>query len=231
MPKERIEKIIARSTQFSRAQITKMIRKGDIAVNGTKILKSIQVDIENDAISIKNQPITLTKYHYYLFNKPAGYLSANNDKNQQTIFDLIDLKKNQYFCVGRLDKDTEGLLIITDDGSWSNWVLKPQNHVPKTYHVEVDKDFDDHIKNYTGDIKIQNHVVKDYKFNFIAKNICQLTIYEGKFHQVKQMLSFFGYQVTYLKRISFGSINLPLDLKKGELRQIDESIINSLKKI
>ncbi|QBF34427.1 rRNA pseudouridine synthase [Mycoplasmopsis phocirhinis] len=230
MSKQRIEKIIAHNTSYTRSQILKMIRKGNIQVNGIKIHKSILIESQKDFVLINDQPLKISKYHYYLFNKPAGYLSANSDKNDLTIFDLINLKPTQYFCVGRLDKDSEGLMIITDDGGWANWVLKPKNHIPKTYYVEVDKEFNDTIKRHSGDIKIQGYIVNKYKFKFITKNTCELTIYEGKYHQVKQMLNYFGYTVTYLKRISFGSVTLPDDLAKGQIREVDFSTISSFKK-
>nr|WP_237022759.1 pseudouridine synthase [Mycoplasma miroungigenitalium] len=192
-----------------------------ISVNGQIINKIVNIDPFKDNVKVCDSKIKYEKHHYYMFNKPSGYLCANSDFRSKTIFDLIDLKPTQYFSVGRLDKDTEGLLILTDDGKWANWVLKPQNHIPKTYFLEIDKEFDENILNHSGPIKIDGYEVTKYDFKFLNNKQCELTIYEGKYHQVKQMLNYFGFNVVYLKRIKFGDLELSKNLKSGSLIEIN----------
>ncbi|MBU4690025.1 pseudouridine synthase [Mycoplasma zalophidermidis] len=221
MNKIRLEKFICHSTQYSRKDIVRLLKKGMITVNGKIINKIVKVDPVKDIIKVCDNEIKYEKYHYYMFNKPSGYLCANSDFRAKTIFDLFDLKPTQYFSVGRLDKDTEGLLIITNDGKWTNWILKPQNHIPKTYFLEIDKDFDEKIRKHSDSIKIDGYEVTEYDFKFLNNRQCELTIYEGKYHQVKQMMSYFGFNVIYLKRIKFGDLELPNNLKLGSLIELN----------
>ncbi|WP_029608444.1 pseudouridine synthase [Mycoplasma simbae] len=225
----RIDKYLAHASEYSRSQIHSLVKKGRVQINGITVTKVVNIDPDVDKVYIVQNLIKYELYSVYLFNKPAGYICANFDANEPTIFDILNLDPNKYFSVGRLDKDTEGLLLITNNGKWSNWVLKPKNHVPKQYYVEVDFEFNEKILSWNDPIPISGHVVKDYEFKFLTSKTCLLTIYEGKFHQVKQMLKFFGYNVTYLKRISFGDLMLPNDLALGEKIKLENDQIKKLK--
>ncbi|BAW18452.1 16S rRNA pseudouridylate synthase [Mycoplasmopsis bovigenitalium] len=224
----RIEKYLSSIINKSRSEIKKDIKDGKISVNGTLIFKSINVDIEKEKVFYDGKIVEFQEHRYFLLNKPAGYICANYDPKHKTIFDLIDLNPNKYFSVGRLDKDTEGLLIITNDGEFSNSVLKPSKHVAKKYYIEVDKNIDFDIEKYNLPINIGDFVVKKYLFEYIGENKCFLTIYEGKFHQVKRMMKHFNLNVIYLKRIEFGNLLLPENLKIGEWKEINK---NDIKKI
>ncbi|MCV3754057.1 pseudouridine synthase [Ureaplasma zalophigenitalium] len=222
----RLDKFLTDSLDYSRKTVRQLIRQGRICVNNKIIRSNEYIDPTCDIITLDNQVVSYQKFRYFLLNKPQGYITANHDSYNKVIFDLLpDLDRNKYFAVGRLDKDTEGLLIITNDGLFAHKMLHPRSRIAKTYYLEVHADFNDYIKNYSGPIRISGYVVHDYQFNFLSARSAELTIYEGKFHQVKKMLKFFDYQVTFLKRIAFGKLYLPDDLKKGEIKTFDPSLI------
>ncbi|MCV3734540.1 rRNA pseudouridine synthase [Ureaplasma miroungigenitalium] len=218
----RIDKLVANALNCSRKDAHLFIRQKRILVNQQPVKISQLIKLTEDVVTFDQEIINYKEFYYYMFNKPHGYLTANYDKNSPVIFDLItELDRNKYFAVGRLDKDTEGLLIITNDGEFAHKMSHPRQHIPKKYYLEVDNDFNAAIIQHKGPIPIENYIVQDYSFNFLTPRSAELTIYEGKFHQVKQMLTFFGYKVVFLKRISFGKINLPDDLLKGQIREFD----------
>ncbi|AIA29281.1 16S rRNA uridine-516 pseudouridylate synthase [Mycoplasmopsis californica HAZ160_1] len=228
--KIRIDRYLANATQYSRSQIHSLIKQKRVKINENTVKKIINIDLEIDQIFLDDKLVFYEEFSYFLLNKPAGFVCANIDNIHKTIFDLIDLDRNVFFSVGRLDKDTEGVLIITNDGKWANWVLKPKNHVPKVYKVIVDKDFDERIRTYREPIEIEGYSVKKYKFEFSdSTRECLLTIFEGKFHQVKQMMRYFGYKVVYLQRIKFGNLVLPENLAKGEYIKLSNEEIEQLK--
>ncbi|AZG68411.1 rRNA pseudouridine synthase [Mycoplasma struthionis] len=230
MMKIRIEKVIASLYPYTRAEIKDLIKKGLIKVNNEIIKKPINIDTEKDLVYFDNELIKYKEFYYYMFNKPAGYICANYDKYESTIFDILDLDNRQYFAYGRLDKDTEGLLIISNDGKLGHYLLSPKHKVAKKYYLKVNKEFTENIKTYTKPIKIgEDEFIKDYQFEFIDDFSAYLTIYEGKFHQVKRMLEFFNYEVIYLKRLSFGNLVLDKKLKLGEIRELNQDEIEILK--
>ncbi|WP_406617328.1 pseudouridine synthase [Mycoplasmopsis adleri] len=223
MPLVRIEKYIADITGISRNEIKNKISKKAIKVNDQIITKSIKINIEKDQVKLDNVLLKYEKYHYFMFNKPAGFVCANEDNNDATIFDILKLDKDKYFSFGRLDKDTEGLLIISNDGLMCHKLLSPKYHVAKKYFVEVDKPFSEEFKNSHPDIKLdEDTIIKNYEYELIDNKHCFLTIYEGKFHQVKKMLGHFGYAVLYLKRVQIGKLKLDNNLAKGAIRKLSE---------
>ncbi|HBZ53725.1 MAG TPA: 16S rRNA pseudouridine(516) synthase, partial [Eubacterium sp.] len=186
---------------------------------------------------VSGRKIIYQQYIYIMLNKPSGYLSANEDKRDKTVFDLIESdRKKDMFCVGRLDKDTEGLLLLTNDGELSHRLLSPKSHVPKTYYLQVDGILDEEdVKRaaegitYAGDDYKPSHLEILEADKSAGTSKAKLTIYEGKFHQVKNMMLALGKKVTYLKRISMGRLMLDEKLCIGEYRELTKEELGLLK--
>ncbi|WP_427902811.1 pseudouridine synthase [Metamycoplasma alkalescens] len=223
----RIEKIIAQHLNVSRNDAKKIIHQNRVLVNKKILKKPISIDLKKDVVEIDNEIVDYKANQYFIFNKPSGYVTANFDKLNQTIFEIIDLDPNSFFAYGRLDKDTEGLLIISNDGKLGHQIMNPKFEIAKKYYFEITTEFDQKIKNhFPKPILISNdYNVKKYHFEFLSNNSGYLTIYEGKFHQVKEMLKFFGYEIKYLKRIQIGKLKLD---KKHEIGQLKEISLDEL---
>ncbi|WP_029513339.1 pseudouridine synthase [Mycoplasmopsis primatum] len=227
--KIRIEKYICDLTNLSRSEVKSKIAKKLIKVNNQIINKPIKVDSNLDVVFLDGVELKYEQFQYYMFNKPMGFICANNDLYSPTVFDIVGLPKKKYFTFGRLDKDTEGLLIISNDGQMCHKVLSPQNHIQKKYYVKVDKNFDDDILTNCLPITIdKDFVVNKYIFEKIDNKSCLLTIYEGKFHQVKKMFGALGYSVIYLKRVQFGNLLLDNNLKPGQIKKLNNSEIKQM---
>mgnify|MGYP002092249629 CR=1 FL=1 len=221
----RLDKFLSEMGLGTRSEVKKLIKAGQIAINGTVAAKpETKVDTAADEVSVDGRIIKYQRYEYYLFNKPSGCVSATNDNVHKTVMDYItDAVHDDLFPVGRLDIDTEGLLIITNDGALSHELLSPSKHVAKTYYARIDGEVTqaDIIRFKEGiDIgeerptKPAELVIK--KSGSVSE--IELTITEGKFHQVKRMLAARGKPVTYLKRLSMGSLRLDDTLAPGEFR-------------
>ena len=226
MGKIRLDKFISSQTSCTRSEATSMIKSGRISINNQVTRDgSLKIDTDNDCISIDGQNISFEEHVYFLLNKPAGVVSATEDNLHKTVCDLIDCDR-EIFPVGRLDIDTEGLLLLTDDGELAHTLLSPKKHVDKTYYAKLDKDIDS---------SIYDELVQKFEAGFdygeekpslpsvleiISPNEIRLTLHEGKFHQVKRMFSVNGYEVTYLKRISMGKLFLDETLAPGEYKKI-----------
>ncbi|MCV3753669.1 pseudouridine synthase [Mycoplasma enhydrae] len=225
--KYRIEKILCSALSITRQEAKKFLRSDRIKVNGAIINKTCNVDATDDLIMIDDEIITFKQNYYYMFNKPSGCITANYDRHQETIFDLLELDKNKFFAIGRLDKDTEGLLIISNDGKLGHKISSPKSKIPKKYFFVTKEDMNDLLDNkHSKPITISNgYVVNEYHLELIDKNSGYLTIYEGKFHQVKEMLAFLGYTISYLKRISIGSLELDDSLELGHIKELSEEEI------
>lgn len=234
----RLDKYLADMQAGTRSQVKEYIRKGRIIVNDKKIMSpDFKVDSAKDVILFDGHNIAYEEYEYYMLNKPAGVLSATRDKKAETVLDIIEDKlRKDLFPVGRLDKDTEGLLLITNDGALAHDLLSPKKHVDKTYYAKIEgKVLPEHINEfeeglYIGeDIKTLPAKLKILKSG--SESEIELTIHEGKFHQVKKMFEKIGTEVTYLKRLSMGTLILDQDLKPGEYRQLTDTEIQDLKNI
>lgn len=230
----RLDKYLADMGIGTRSQVKDMIKKGKITLNGVIVKDSnLKVDSENDEIYCEGNNINYVKYEYYMLNKPAGVISASNDKKQKTVIDLIETRKrDDLFPVGRLDKDTEGLLLICNDGELSHNLLSPKKHVDKTYYVELDIPL---TQEKATEVCEGVYIEKDVKsmpakLEYIDEKRVYLTIHEGKFHQVKKMFHAVGCEVTYLKRMTMGSLKLDESLKAGEYRELTSEEIEALKK-
>ena len=205
-------------------------------MNGVPAKKpEIKVDPENDVVVLSGETVgAAPEFVYYLLNKPAGCVSATEDRNDRTVMEYVPSDRKGLFPVGRLDKDTEGLLLITDDGMLAHELLAPGKHVDKTYFVRVEGKLT--VENIE---KLENGVdIGEEKLTMPARaeivggsweGAGDLTIHEGKFHQVKRMMAAVGKPVIYLKRISMGPLTLPDNLKKGECRPLTEEELLRLK--
>lgn len=229
----RLDKFISVNSAYSRNEIRLAARRGKITVNGV-VEKRFDVKINpEDKIQIYETPIFHTGNIYLVLNKPKGLLSASTDKNKQTVIDIIPEKYKHLdlFPVGRLDKDTTGLLIITNNGEFAHKAISPKNDVPKCYIAELDGNISaDLIPEFEkGVILADGTCCKPAKLEIIEKNIAKLTITEGKYHQVKRMFGVFDLGVNNLHRLKIGELTIPKQLKFGECVEIEEAEI--LKKV
>lgn len=226
----RLDKFLSNTLNYSRSEIKKQIKYGKVSVNNEIIRDaSFSVD-DNDDIFFNNEKVNYQKFTYIVLNKPKGYVSATRDNHDKTVLDILgdEYKKMELFPVGRLDKDTEGLLILTNDGELSHNLLSPKKHVMKKYLVHVDGEVtDDDVALFKNGVTIDKTVLlKSSVMEIISvegeKSICHVSISEGKFHQVKKMFLAIDKKVTYLKRIAFSDFELPEDLECGSFRHMTE---------
>lgn len=242
----RLDRFLSEQNIGTRKQIKEYVKNGRCSVNGTSASKAdMHIDENSDEIAFDGIVLGYSKYHYYLLNKPVGVVSATRDGRNETVLDLLSGEniKGLSPC-GRLDIDTEGLLLITDDGDLIHRLLSPKKHVDKVYEVHIrqallpadierlekgvnigDKKDDGSI-DYTLPAKVELCDDKDED----GYPVIFLTIHEGRFHQVKRMLEAVGNEVMFLRRISMGSLVLDGELGVGEYRALTEDEINELKK-
>ncbi len=236
---KRLDKFLVEMSVASRSTIKDMAKKGRIAVNGNIVKATdLKIDEDVDTVSVDGQVIAFSNTEYFMLNKPAGVITATLDKKAKTVLDLIDERtRNDLFPVGRLDKDTEGLLLITNDGDLAHRLLAPKKHVDKVYYADIDGIVtDEHVRRFAEGLTLLDGTpvmpgeltVLETDTNADTSKI-QLTIHEGKFHQVKRMFEAVGCSVTYLKRLSMGPLMLDEALKPGEYRRLTDEEINMLK--
>lgn len=237
MAKEmRLDKFLCEMGLGSRSQIKSDLKKKMVTVNGTTVLKPEQkINPQTDSITYQGQPVCYAEFEYYLFHKPAGCVTATKDASCKTVLDyLTDTIRKDLFPVGRLDKDTEGLLLLTNDGELSHRLLSPKKHVPKTYYAKVDGWIkEEHISLFEAGLDIGDDTLTlPAKLEIISsgeESEILLTITEGRFHQVKRMVQTTGGTVTYLKRLSMGPLSLDKDLSAGQYRPLTEEELTLLK--
>ena len=233
--KQRLDKVLSNVGYGSRAEIKRDCKRGLVVVNGTVINNpGAQVDTDTDEILFDGERVEYREFIYLMLNKPDGYISATFDKFDPIVLDLIDPSYLVFepFPVGRLDKDTEGLLVLTNDGKLSHRVLSPKKHVPKTYYARIEgivteediKAFEEGVTFLDDGYKTMPAQLKILKSD--EESEIELTIHEGKFHQVKRMFESVGKKVVYLKRISMGKLKLDENLALGEYRELtDEEVM------
>ena len=227
----RLDKYLADMKIGTRSTVKELIKHGDITVNN-KVIKdaSFKVDL-NSIVRCKDEVIKYVEYEYYILNKPAGYLSATEDNKYPVVMDLIDSKRKDLSPVGRLDIDSEGLLLITNDGKLNHELLSPKKHVDKKYYVDLDKGLPNNAKELLENpMDLGDFITKEAKFEKITNTSAYLTIHEGKFHQVKRMFEKIGVNVIYLKRVEFSFLKLD-DLPIGKSRILNEEEIAKLKEL
>jgi len=223
----RLDKYLADMSVGTRSEVRNIIKYGKVKVNDQVIRKADYQINDSDEVKLNDKLIEYIEYEYYIINKPQGYICATEDKHVPVIMELIDSKRKDLVPVGRLDKDTEGLLLITNDGQLNHELLSPKNHVGKKYYVELDKDIPENANEILSNpIVFEDFTSKPAKYEKIDSRKAYLTISEGKYHQVKRMFKKLGCTVIFLKRISLGSLSID-GLNTGEYRALtDEEIYN-----
>lgn len=230
----RLDKMLSNMGCGSRTDIKKLCKQSQIMVNGETVKKpALKVDPNKDEIICCGKKIVYREFVYLMLNKPGGCVSATTDREHLTVVDLIseEYKAFDVFPVGRLDKDTEGLLILTNDGELSHDVLSPKKHVLKKYFVRLDKPAEEKdIKSFEEGVYIgEGYTTKPAGLEILEGNEAFITISEGKFHQVKRMFHSVGKEVEFLKRVRMGNLELDPELKPGEYRELSEEEILRLR--
>jgi len=220
----RLDRYLCELNTGTRSQVREFIKKGLVSVNGQVIrLPDRKIEEQKDQVSFQGRPLTYQKYVYYMLNKPRGVVSATQDNTAGTVVELLaPERKKDLFPVGRLDKDTEGLLLLTNDGELAHRLLSPKKHVDKTYRVTAARALSEaDIRQLEQGVDIgEDRLTLPAKVEVLSENVIDLTIQEGKYHQVKRMLQAVNNQVTALKRIRFGKIALDEGLAPGEYRPL-----------
>lgn len=228
--KVRLDKILSHMGFGTRTEVKKMIKQKRVAIDG-KItnVTNTQVLVDQQKITLDDREVNYKEFFYFIMNKPVDVISATKDIMHETVIDLLDLedKNKEVFPVGRLDIDTEGLLILTNDGQLTHELLSPKKNVPKTYFAKVDgKMIADDVEAFKQGITLSDgYVCLPAHLNIISSgeiSEVELTINEGKFHQVKRMIEAAGGHVFYLKRIKMGNLQLPEDLELGSYREMTQ---------
>ena len=241
MKKIRLDKYLADAGAGTRSEVTKYISKAQVQVNGKTVLNPAEkIEPEEVEVCCLGQVVHVDRYEYYLLHKPAGCVSATEDVRERTVMEFVPSRRKDLFPVGRLDKDTEGLLLITNDGELAHRLLAPRRHVPKQYFAQIKgkmtqedaQKFRQGVeigeKNPTLPAKLEILSVENGEEGWIS--CINLTIEEGKFHQIKRMVQAVGKEVIYLKRISMGPLYLDENLERGQCRPLTEKEIELLKK-
>lgn len=224
-----MDKYLANAKIGSRSEVKKLIKKGLVKVNN-EIIKEEghNVSIKEDKIHINNELICYEQFIYLAMNKPKGIITATKDRQQETVIDILPDKYNKYelFPVGRLDKDTTGLLLLTDDGDFSHFLTSPNKKIPKTYHIESLFPIPETAKEIFKKgiyFKKENITTSPAILEILDTNKCSLTIFEGKFHQVKRMFRYIDNEVTELHRLSIADYSLPESLPLGEVVKLSKN--------
>jgi len=246
MKSERIDKVLSKHGFGTRKEVKKLLHTGLVTVNNQVITaQDFKIDLENDILCVENEKINLRTNLYIMMNKCQNVVCSSKDGLHKTVFDLLKEEDNHSFiggdlhCTGRLDIDTEGLLILTTDGSITHKLISPKSQISKTYFVILENNVsaenqENYIKHCLEGFEIPpegneaGFVSLPAKLEFLSENQCYLTITEGKYHQVKRMMSTLGNQVTFLKRIAIGSLKLDETLSPGEYRELSNQEINEI---
>ena len=246
MSKERLDKLLAHEGFGSRKDIRKLLRNCKVLVNGSRTYDpATQVDAENDTISVDGEEINLHKNLYLMMNKPQHYVCSTKEGDHETVFDLLDdslrtpYLQDKLHLVGRLDMDTEGLLLFTTDGDLTRRLISPKSHISKTYlcgleHTETAEHQTAITAKFENGIEVgpedneQGFTAQPAQITWLNDTTAHLTIYEGKYHQVKRMFAAVGNRIVYLKRISMGQLQLDESLELGEYKELTESDLQLL---
>lgn len=233
----RLDKLLANMGYGSRKEVKKLLKEKAVRVDGTIVKDSaLKVDPDKQVVEVYGERVEYVEFIYLMLNKPPGVISATEDKYDQTVVDLLDPLSQHFepFPVGRLDKDTEGLLLITNDGQLAHNLLSPKKHVPKTYYAHIEgvvseADVEAMRKGVTLDDGYETKPGELVILESGSMSKIELTIQEGKFHQVKRMFEAVGKKVVYLKRLSMGSLQLDEELELGDYRELTAEEIAALK--
>lgn len=225
---ERLDKLIASQGKLSRSDVKKMVKSGRVTVDGAVVKSAdIKVDADKSVISVDGKALNYKKNIYIMLNKPQGVISASNDKTQKTVVDLVppELYRDGLFPAGRLDGDTVGFVLITDDGDFAHRILSPKNHIMKTYHATLRSPLtEEDIFAFKNGIELSDGTLcLEAEVRMLEKTdepIAEVKICEGKYHQVKRMFAALGNKVLYLKRVRMGGLDLDESLEEGQCREI-----------
>lgn len=235
---ERLDKIISNLGYGSRKEIKALVKKGLVKVDGEVVKDNgLLIDPEKSVININGEDLFYREYIYLMMNKPDGVISATYDNREETVIDLLEVEHQVFnpFPVGRLDKDTVGLLLLTNDGELNHRLISPKWHVDKVYYAKIDKAVDEKdIEAFKSGITLDDgYKCKEGKLEIISSSNegseVMVTIQEGKYHQVKRMFEALGKTVVYLKRTEFGGLPLDQELEEGEYRELIEDELALLK--
>lgn len=234
---ERLDKIISKSGKFTRSEIKRLARTGEITLDGKTVRDaSVKADTERCQITVSGEKIDACEHVYIMLNKPQGVVSASEGRGDVTVVDILpeDMKRKNLFPAGRLDKDTTGFVLITDDGDFAHRILSPKNHIRKTYTVTLDKPIDESKKAVLEKgLELKDGTVfKPAELILLsdAMTEIQITIYEGKYHQIKRMFKAVGSTVVALRRIKMGGVCLDDDLAEGSARYLTKDEIEKIEK-
>lgn len=237
----RLDRYLADTGEGTRTQVKQIIRRGSVVVNENVIRKAeYKIDTERDCVYVDGKKVLYEEYQYYMLNKPAGVVSARTDNKDKTVIELIDEEKRRdLFPVGRLDKDTEGLLVITNDGKLANNLLAPGKHVDKCYYAKIDgRVTEETVQIFKAGVDIGDDTLTAPAKLELLKSVCdeeewvseiRIIITEGRYHQIKRMFEAVGMKVVYLKRLSMGKLTLDDGLMNGEYRKLTDAEIILLK--
>jgi len=232
----RLDKLLANMGYGSRKEVKQLLKQKAVTVDGDYVKDAaLHVDPEKQIVSVFGERVVYTEFVYFIMNKPPGVISATEDLRDETVIDLLEPLHQHFqpFPVGRLDKDTEGLLLLTNDGQLAHNLLSPKKHVPKVYYSQIEGVVtEEDAEKFANGVELDDgYVTKPGKLVILKsaqQSEIELTIQEGKFHQVKRMFEAVGKRVTYLKRISMGSLKLDENLALGEYRELTAEELNGL---
>ena len=233
MSKLRLDKYLADMGVGTRQEVKALIRKGRVAVDGiTAKAPELKVDPDEAQVTVDGNSISYVKMEYWMLHKPAGVVSATEDRRDRTVLDLLsDAARKDLFPVGRLDKDTEGLLLVTDDGALSHALMSPSRHVSKVYEAELDGVLvPDAAERFGAGLTLRDGTVcRPALLELLPDGRVRVTLHEGKYHQVKRMIAACGATVTFLKRVQLGGVRLDESLAPGEFRELTEEELGVLR--
>lgn len=231
----RLDNYLNKALSISRSEASKIIKQKQIKVNEQIVTKKdLYIDEQKDVIKYKEEILSYKEFIYIMLNKPKGYICATKDTKDKTVIELININR-EIFPVGRLDKDTEGLLLLTNNGKNAHILTSPNHHVEKKYYVETLNDIsDEDIERFCNGLEIRDgkdelYITKQAKLEKITNKSCNVIITEGKFHQIKRMFEKLNNKVLYLKRIQFGDIKLDPKLNLGQYRELTAEEIKLFK--
>jgi len=232
---DRIDKFLSANGKISRKEAARLCRDGEVTVNGVPVCDSSQkISPEKDEVVCRGQKIEYREHIYIMMNKPEGIVSASEDKKEKTVVDLVPEKlfRPGLFPAGRLDKDSTGFVLITDDGDFAHNILSPKKHIEKTYLVSLKEEMTDgDILALEKGIALKNGTsFLPSKIERISEREYKVVLSEGKYHQIKRMFGYTGNCVTSLKRIKMGNLELDESLSPGECREITEDEISLILK-
>ena len=234
----RLDKFLVACAVGSRTEVKNFLKSGRVTVNGKKEKSAkLQINEESDEICFDGQKLDYEEFVYYMMNKPQGVISATEDPKHKTVLDLLDdlARSKEVFPVGRLDIDTHGLLLLTNDGKLAHALLSPKRHVDKTYLAQINGVMtDEDIETFAQGIPLKDFTCQPAKLELVSvdteknQSLVRVTIAEGKFHQVKRMVAYCGKEVVDLQRLTMGTLTLDEDLKRGEWRRLTKEELEGL---